>query len=338
MVISDGRALSHEVLEHYRLRAIVLYEKKEPINQIAEYFGVHRGSVSRWITTYKRKGQTALKSKKAQGPRTKIPDAGVPAVLAMLEKDATQYGFETPLWTCQRLRIMLKRNWNVSLHSTNVMRLLKRWKITPQKPTRQAMQRDDSEVKKWLDEQWPLILEHVKKWRAILYFQDEAGVSLTPVMGKTWAPKGKTPVVKVTGKRGGITVTSAISTSGRMVFRLEKVRVNALKHIEFLEQLLQHHVRRKIVVVEDSAPVHKAKLVKEFVKRNGTRLAVYRIPSYSPELNPDEHVWQYLKGFKLKSHQAQTKEELRSLVLRKMQGIQRKRGLVKSFFKGTYVT
>src|SRR3989338_3002078 len=133
MTFSDGRTISHEVLEHYRLRAIALHEKGEPVNQIAEYFGIHRGSVSRWITTCNRQGKTALKSKKAPGPSTKIPGEDVPAVLAMLENDATQYGFETPLWTCQRLRIMLKRNWNVSLHSTNVMRLLNRWKITPQK-------------------------------------------------------------------------------------------------------------------------------------------------------------------------------------------------------------
>jgi transposase len=338
MTFSDGRTLSHEVLEQYRLRTIVLYEKGEPINQIAEYFGIHRGSVSRWITTYNRQGKTALKSKKALGPQTKIPDENVPAVLAMLENDAMQYGFETPLWTCQRLRIMLKRNWNVSLHSTNVMRLLNRWKITPQKPRRQAIERDDAEVKKWLGTQWPLILEHVNKWHAILYFQDEAGVSLTPVMGRTWAPRGKTPVIRVTGHKGGVTVTSAISPSGRMLFRLEKARVNALKHVEFLEQILRHHPRRKIIVIEDSAPVHKAKFVSEFVAKNGTRLAIYRIPSYSPELNPDEHVWEYLKGFKLKSHQAQTKKELHRLVLRKMQGIQRKRGLVNSFFADTYVT
>lgn len=338
MTTPNGRASSHEVLEHCRLRAIKLHEKGKPVNEIAEYFGIHRGSVSRWITTCNRQGKDALKRKKAPGPSTKIHDQDVPFILAMLENDATQYGFETPLWTCQRLRIMLKKNWDVNLHSTNVMRLLNRWKITPQKPQRQAMQRDDTEVKKWLDEQWPLILKHVRKWRAILYFQDEAGVSLTPVMGKTWAPRGKTPVVKVTGKRGGVTVTSAISPVGRMVFRLEKTRVNALKHIEFLEQLLRNHPRRKIIVIEDSAPVHKAKLVNEFVAKNGTRLAIYRIPAYSPELNPNEHVWEYLKGFKLKSHQAQNKEELRRLVLRKMQGIQRKRGLVNTFFVGTRVT
>lgn len=338
MAFSDGRTLSHEVLEHYRLRAITLYEKKEPVNQIAEYFGIHRGSVSRWITAYKRKGKDALKSKKAPGPAFKIPEREIPAILSMLEQDATQWGFETPLWTCQRVRVMLKKKWGLNLHSTNIMRMLNRLHITPQKPRRQAIERDDQEVKEWLNEEWPLILKQVARWRAILYFQDEAGISLTPVMGRTWAPRGRTPVVKVTGHRGGVTVTSAISPSGRMVFRLEDARVNALKHIEFLDQVLRQHPRRKIVVIEDSAPVHKAQAVDDFASRNSKRFALYRIPSYSPELNPDEHVWEYLKGFKLKSHQAQTKRELRRLVMRKMRGIQRKRGLVNSFFDGTYVT
>lgn len=335
---SDGRVLSHELLEQYRKRAITLYEKGEPINKIADYFEVHRGSVSRWITNYKRKGTKALLSKKASGPKFKIPLEKIPVILSMLKQDATKWGFETPLWTCQRLRIIFKKKWNLNLHSTNVMRLLNRMHVTPQKPRRRAVERNDGEVKKWLAEQWPLILKHVTRWQAILYFQDEASISLVPVMGRTWAPRGKTPVVKVTGHRGSITVTSAISPSGRMVFRLEKTRVNAAKHVEFLKQLLLQHPRRKIIIIEDSAPVHKAKLVSNFIARYSKRLAVYRIPAYSPELNPDEHVWGYLKGFKLKSHQAQTKQELRKLVLRKMQGIQRKRGLVNSFFIGTYVT
>lgn len=172
----------------------------------------------------------------------------------------------------------------------------------------------------------------------MLYFQDEAGVSLTAVMGKTWALKGKTPVVKVTGNRGGLCVTSAISPAGKMVFRIEKSKVTAEKHIEFLQQILKHHPHRKIIVVEDKAPAHRAKWVDEFADMNKGRLAVYRIPSYAPELNPDEHVWAYLKAHQLKAHQAQTTDELRQVVKNKMHGIQQKKGLIHSFFMQSILT
>jgi hypothetical protein len=97
-------------------------------------------------------------------------------------------------------------------------------------------------MKTWLKEEWPKIKAHAKRWKAIIYFVDEAGVSLVPVMGKTWAPKGKTPVVKVTGNRGGFCVSSAVSPAGRMLFRIEKEKVRAVVHIQFLKQILRHHL------------------------------------------------------------------------------------------------
>ncbi len=333
----DGRSYSHEVLEHYRFRALELYKQGEKINDIARFFGIHRGSVSLWITTSKRKGKEALRSKKAGGPSFKLTPSEMDSLLNVFEDDAIVHGFETPLWTCKRIQKIIKERFGKKVHTTNIMRWLKRINITSQKPQRQASQRDDKAVKKWLTEEWPKIKAHCRRWQAMLYFQDEAGVSLTPVMGKTWAPRGKTPIVKVTGKRGGLCVTSAISPAGKMIFRIEKKRVNAEVHIEFLEQMRKQHPKRKIIVIEDRAPAHRSKKVKEFVEKYKNRFAVYLLPPYSPELNPDEHVWEYLKAYKLKAHQAQDTKELKKLVKRKMQGIQRKKKVINSFFVGTYV-
>ncbi|MDI6721609.1 MAG: IS630 family transposase, partial [Candidatus Aenigmarchaeota archaeon] len=295
--IIDGRSYSHEILENYRFRAIELYNEGKHINEIAHFFGVHRGSVSSWITTYNRKGKNALKSRKSSGRPRKIAEKEMKMIINILQDNAMQHGFETPLWTCKRLQQVMRQKTGKKLHTTNVMRWLKKWGMTNQKPKRRATQQDEEAVKKWLANEWPRIKAHKKRWQALLYFQDESGVSLTAVMGKTWAPKGKTPIVKVTGKRGGICVTSAISPAGHMVFRIEKPkeRINSGKHIEFLEQIMKSHPRRKIIVIEDRAPPHIAKKVDAFVENHSKRFAIYRLPSYSPELNPDEHVWEYLK-------------------------------------------
>ena len=157
-------------------------------------------------------------------------------------------------------------------------------------------------------------------------------------MGKTWAPKGKTPIVKVTGNKGGFCVTSAISPVGRMLFRIEKETVNADVHMQFLKQILSHHNRRKVVVIEDQAPAHTSWKIKEFVKSNSKRFALYYLPPYSPNLNPDEEVWNYLKNQKLKAHQARTKKEFKPLVIAKMRSIQMNPGLIQSFFYRLDVT
>jgi len=334
----DGRSISRLTLEHFRFQAIVLRKKGWKVNDIAASFGVNRGSVSRWLTKFKRKGKKALKRTKAKGSQPKLDNDHKKQILQWLKQPATDFGFETPLWTCLRVRQLIKNKLNISIHKSNVWEWLRKWNHTPQKPERRAKECDEKEMKRWIKKEWPKIKEHARRWQAMLYFQDESGISLIPVLGKTWAPKGKTPIVKVTGKRGGFCLTSAISPAGRMVFRIEKKRVNADVHIEFLKQIRKQHPNRKIIVVEDQAPVHVAKKVERFAEQNKKRFAVYYLPSYSPKLNPDEHVWAYLKNHGLKCHQAQSTPELKKLALSKMREIQRKRQTVKSFFCGTYVT
>lgn len=328
----DGRSIDREALEHYRFRAIELYKKREQINEIAYFFGIHRGSVSRWITLYKRNGKNILKRKKARGAEYKLTKDELKDILSMLNDDATIYGFENPLWTCKMVQQMIFKKTRKTMHPTGIMKLFRKLNLSPQRPERISSQKNRKAVKRWLKEEWPKIEEHRRKWQAMLYFQDESGISLIPVLGRTWAPKGKTPKVLVTGKRGGLCVTSAISPAGKLIFRIEKGKVNADKHIEFLEQIMRQHPHRKIIVIEDSAPVHKAKKIGKFVEQNKKRFAIYKLPPYCPELNPTEHVWAYLKAHELKTHQAQNTEELKHLVKRKMQSIQMRKQLIHSFF------
>ena len=316
---NDGRTISRDTLEHYRFRALELRKRGWKVNDIAESFGMHRGSVSRWFTTSKRKGTDSLKKRKAPGARPKLEDKEVETLLLYLKQPATAFGFETPLWNCTRVQQVIKRKFKSSLDVSNVWRMLRSWNFTPQVPTKIALEQNPHDVKKWLTEEWPKIRAHARRWQAILYFQDESGISLIPTLGRTWAPKGETPVVKVTGNRG--------------VFRIEKEKVNALLHIEFLEQILNHHPHRKIIIIEDKAPPHRAKLVEDFVQKNKRRFALYYLPSYSPELNPDEYVWNHVKNHGVGRLAIFSPLQLKKSVLSHMKRLQRKKNIIKSFFR-----
>lgn len=335
---NDGRKISRETLEHFRTQAIKLHKSGWKITEISESFGLHRGSVSRWFTKYKRNGLKALKLKKAKGAEPKLNKKHIKKILSCLKKPATHYGFETELWDCTRVNQLIKTECKIKLHVSNVWRMLKSWNLTPQKPERKAYEQNDAEVKKWLEIEWPKIQRHAKRWQAIIYFQDESGISLIPSVGRTWAEKGKTPIVRTTANRGGLCLTSAISPAGRMVFRIENGKINAQKHIEFFQQIIKRHPSRKIIVIEDRAPAHRAKKVQAFIDLNRKWFARYFIPPYSPKLNPDEKTWRYLKKHKLKAHTATTTNDLRAVVLSKMRSIQRRPAVIRSFFHGSYVT
>lgn len=330
----DGRSISRETLEYLRKQSIKLWKKGREIEDIADFCGVHFTVIYKWIRIYKQIGRDGLKRRKAKGAEPKLNKENKKQVISWLEKSAMKFGFETPLWDCKRIQKIIKQELNKNISISNLWTTLQKWDLTPQKPEKEALEKDVGKVRKWLKEEWPKIKEHRRRWQAMLYFLDESGVSLIPVLGKTWAKKGKTPEVKVTGNKGGLCVTSAISPAGRMVFRIEKDTIDALQHIEFLKQIMQRHKWRKIIIIEDNARPHIAKEVKDFVENNKNKIAVYYLPAYSPDLNPDEKVWKYLKNVKLKAHQARNKKEFTPLVRSKMKSIQRKPILIKSFFIG----
>ncbi len=158
----------------------------------------------------------------------------------------------------------------------------------------------------------PEIKRTVAKYRAVLYFEDEASVRLTGVLARTWGPRGARTIQKMTGKRGTIPVMSALGSNGTLLFQLYDNRIASGEVISFLSEMLKHHSRRHLVVVMDRARPHTSKETEEFIKSQ-KRLHVFYLPPYSPDFNPDEQVWNYLKNEKLKGHQARNEQELREI-------------------------
>jgi len=211
------------------------------------------------------------------------------------------------------------------------MRRLHEAGLTYQKPEREYFELSEEERQEWVRKEVPKIRRAVQKYRAILYFQDEANVSLTALLAKTWAPRGRTPKQTVTGKRGGVAAMSAITSRGNLIFRLHEKRIASLEVIDFLAQMLEHHRRRHLVVVMDQAPPHVSKATLAFIESQ-CRLHVFHLPKYSPDWNPDEKVWNHLKHQELKGHQAKTKDELSQLTHQKLTSMSHDPELLRGIF------
>jgi transposase len=327
---TDGRAVSREVLAAYRLRAINLrYRQGYSVRKISEIFGIHYNSVSRWFVLHRKGGEKELQLKKAKGAPSILQTRHLRFLENSLVKPATEFGFQTPLWTGTFVRILLRKKKHVNIERTTVWRYLIKLGLSFQKPEKRYSEQNKKEVENWIKSEWPRIQRWASKNRAILYFEDESGVSLAPIIGKTWAPKGETPIIRVSGKRGGVLAMSAISPTGRMCFKLERRRINTDVMIEFLQQISLSHPRRKIGVIMDQAPCHVSKKMLTF-SESSRMIKVFHIPPYSPELNPDEKVWRHLKHVALKDRQSQDKAGLAKDVVNALRKIQ-KRKLAKKF-------
>src|ERR1700692_1464462 len=216
-------------------------------------------------------------------------------------------------------------------------RELKKLKLSCQKPERRALEQDPKARARWIATEWPRIKRLASKQRALLFFEDESVVRLTPTVGRTWAPVGKTPIVRVTGKRASVLVMSALSLQGRLFFKIPSEKVNATVFIDFLKDLLAEYPKRKIFVIADQASSHIAKRVKAFVAGQ-KRLELFYLPTYSPDFNPDEGVWSHLKSQELKAHQATNKEELIKKTHEALKRMAKSPALIRSFFKRCNIT
>jgi transposase len=249
----------------------------------------------------------------------------------MVLSPASAYGYETDFWTTLRLRQVIESEFGVVLSRPTIWRRLHEAGLTYQKPEREYFELSEEEREQWRRTQLPKIRAAVRKYSAILYFQDEASLSLTAGLGKTWAPRGRTPVVTVTGKRGAVAVQSAIRQRGYLIFRLHAGRIASGQVIDFLRQMLRHHEHRHLVVVMDQAPPHVSHKTNAFIDGQ-PRLHVFHLPKYSPDWNPDEKVWNHLKHQELKGHQAKTKTELTDLTQAKLTAMSRDHDLLQGIF------
>jgi len=310
----------------------------QSIKTLAEIFGHHRNSISRWIKEANAGRSFERKRKPGSGRRSAIDALQGRKLLKILKRPASEYGFENDCWTTARVRIVCAKHLRLKTSRMAIHRLLRRCDHSYKTPQRQYYETDVAAQKAWLRDVLPQINALVKKTKGLLYFMDESNLALTPTLAKTWAPVGKRVVQKVTGNRGSVAAISAISKTGFLLFNLFDggKRFKSADVIAWLEQMLAYHPRRHLVVIMDRAKPHVSKKTQAFVASQ-RRLHVFYLPSRSPELNPDEQVWSHLKNHGLKSHKATTTAELKSLARRKLsQTAKDKRKVIGIFHRNDY--
>lgn len=314
-----------------RLRAVEAVQRRISVCDVAEAYGMDRTTVYRWVSRHRQDGENGLLRKSGSGRPRKLQGFGTEQFWDVILQPASHFGFETDLWTVGRVQQVVQEQGGVTLSKNTIWRRLREAELTYQKPERQYFEIDEEAREEWVHTEVPRIRKTVREFKAILYFQDEASISLRALLGKTWAPCGCTPTVQVTGKRGAISAQSAISSRGRLVFALHEGTIASDEVIHFLDQMLQYHKKRHLVVVMDQAPPHVSKKTQTFMASQ-QRLHVFYLPKYSPDWNPDEKVWNHLKNHELKAHRAKTTSELQSLAAHKLDKMSNNRRLLKGLF------
>jgi transposase len=313
---ADAQASKRKQIVNYLKKKLGTQESASKIFGLSES-GVHKiwkkyreGGI-RKIEKRKRgiKGGKKLKGKEAAEIRRMIKD-----------KLPDQLKLPFGLWTREAVQQLIKDKYEVELSRWQVGRYLKSWGYTPQKPIAKAFEQKPEKVKAWLKKEYPAIKRKAKKEKGVIYFGDETGMRSDHQAGKSYAPKGKTPVIKKTGQRFSLNMISAISNKGHLQFMILDGRFNGEVFETYLKQLIKYS-RQKIFFITDGHPAHKTKKLNEWLEENKHRIEVFFLPPYSPELNPQEYVNQDVKtniiGKKRPINKAQMKNNVNEFMTKR---------------------
>jgi transposase len=329
----DARCLSPEAQEDLRLRVVRALRGGMGKSVAARTFGVSRTSIDRWLKIVALGNITSLRSKPRGRPKgTRLaPHEAATTVRLIVDRCPDQLRLPFALWTRAAVQQLLAERFGLEVSVWTVGRYLARWGLTPQKPLRRAYERDPLAVQRWLDEEYPAIEKQAKAENAEIHWGDQMGLRSDHQTGTSYGRRGRTPVIPGTGQRFRCNMMSTITNRGQLCFMVFAQNFNAAVFIKFARRLVRLR-KRKVLLILDRHSVHRSAEAKRWLARYATRLEVFFLPSYSPDLNPDEFLNQDVKSNALGRQRPARRDEMIANLRSYLRSTQHQPAIVTSYF------
>lgn len=307
--------------------------------EAARIFGVSRTSVHAWVDLYQDNGEDGLTPGRPGRPKCGGRLKGwQAATIVNIIKDKCPDQLKMPfaLWTREAVADLIYMKFGIRYCLGMVGRLLRRWGFTPQKPVTRAYERNDERIRDWLKREYPALRRRAKRENAEIYWEDETGLRSDHLVGRSYSPRGETPVIRSTGNRFGCNIISAVNNLGKMRFRVFKGSFTQSVMIDFLDRLIRD-AQRKVIVITDGHPAHKGRRLKQWLKEHASQCELVLLPGYAPELNPDELLNQDLKSNVFSPGRPRTQEELIAQTRSYLMATQKRPDIVRAYFQEAHV-
>lgn len=295
----DARSLPGKAQEDLRRGVVAAVRRGLSQTEAAQVFGLARGTVNRWMGLLEQGGRGALKARRrGRPPQSRLaPHQAATTVRMIVSGCPDQLRLPFALWTREAVQQLLLRKFDVEVSVWTVGRYLRAWGLTPQKPVRRAYEQDPGAVRQWLEQEYPALRAEARRQKAQIHWLDEMGLRSDHQAGRSYGRRGQTPVVWGTGQRFRCNMISSITNRGRLAFMVFRERFTSRVFLNFLRRLvrLNRKKRKKIFLIADGHPVHRAGPVIRWLAAHTAQIRIFWLPSYSPELNPDELLNQDVK-------------------------------------------
>ncbi len=330
--------LSKETQSEIRRRAIFDYLSMGRKNKrkIAKIYQITQNTFSKWVKNYDRIGKKSFKIDKRGAKKfqnTALDKRQLNWLCKQISnKTPEQLEFPFALWTRKLVAELIERKFGIKVDVSTAGEYLRSFGMTAQKPVLKSYKQQPELVQKWLTHEYPKIEKRAKEQKSMIFWGDETAIRSRDQVGRGYSKKGIKPVQTQGGYRFGVNMVSAINNSGNSRFMLFSSKMNGKKFTEFLSRLIKNQ-KQKIVLIIDNAPYHKSAVVKDFAANQAEKLELVFLPTYTPELNPDEYLNNALKQKLNHRPKAKSEQELRKSVRFEMKSMQAKKETIQNLFK-----
>lgn len=294
----DARKHSPETQYEIRKQVVRLRKQGIPNKVLAQGVGISIGCASKIWQSYKKEGSRAIKlgrrGRRMGEKRTLTTEQEAQVKQALIDKTPDQLKLPFALWTRDAVKLLIRQRFSLEMPIRTVGEYLKRWGFTPQKPVKRAYEQSSEAVKNWLKTDYPFIASRAKEEKAEIHWGDETGIQTGANRVRGFALKGEKPIVNVVAKKSHVSMISAITNQGKVRFMMYQHAMNSELLIKFMTRLTKD-AGRKVFLILDNLRVHHGKNVKQWLDEHKEQIEVFYLPSYSPELNPDEYLNSNLK-------------------------------------------
>ena len=262
--------------------------------EVCELLGVNKNSVSSWKKKHQKDGIKGLKERpkgKTIGAFRLISQEQEKQIQKLItDKMPDQLKLPFALWTRKAIKEVIEREYGVKIALRTISDYLKRWGYSPQKPMKRAYEQNPKAVERWLNKDYPAIKARAKKEKATIHWGDEIGVKNQSQYGRSYAPKGQTPVLVQTGKRLSLNMISTVTNQGLIRFKTYSGSMTSEVMIKFLSRLIKSETQ-KIYLILDNLKVHHSKPVKAWVEKHSDNI----FAQGTNHINGIESFWSYAK-------------------------------------------
>ena len=332
-------------LEQALLREMIVRQhlKGNTPKQITEILDVKLSLVYTTIRTFKNGGWESIGIKVMGRPKqsTKIltPEQQKKIQETVLNTTPADHKLSGFLWDMRNLMAVILILFSIKMKRSTLATYTDRWGYTPQRPIIYNRKQNPKEVKEWLEITYPRIKTRAKKEKAEIFWADETGVQNQCNYQVGYAPKGKTPVAKLSpSHKIRVNMISALNNQGKLRFMTYDGKMNQQLFIVFLKRLLKSS-SRKIFLIVDNLSVHHGKdILKPWLEKHKKEIEIFYLPSYSPELNPDEYFNGTLKRTLELHGDSQNLTQFKANLHRTALKIQRNEQLLKNLYNAEKIS